>query len=143
GIEVKTSAVVTRVDKDSVYLEDGTVIPYGVLVWSTGLAATPLVRSLQFPKDEHSKIVTDEYLRVQGYLKVYALGDCAMIRGKNLPATAQVAQQEGRYIARSLNRMAKNMEVVPFSYKHWGMLAYIGGNRALADLTSFKGHGFM
>jgi NADH:ubiquinone reductase (non-electrogenic) len=142
GIEVQTSAVVTKVDKNSVYLKDGTDIPYGVLVWSTGLAPTPLVRSLPFPKDRNLKIVTDEYLRVQGYLMIYALGDCATISGKNLPATGQVAQQEGGYIARSLNRVAKNMEAAPFRYKHWGMLAYIGGNRALADLSSFKGRGF-
>jgi NADH:ubiquinone reductase (non-electrogenic) len=36
----------------------------------------------------------------------------------------------------------RNRPVKPFHYRHLGMLAYIGGNRALADLESFKGRGW-
>ena len=31
----------------------------------------------------------------------------------------------------------------PFRYRHLGMLTYIGGRRALADLETFKGRGWV
>ena len=73
----------------------------------------------------------------------YAAGDCAVIAGQSYAATAQVAQQEGRYMARQFNRMAKGKPREPFQYKNLGMLAYIGGNRALADLPNVKGSGYL
>lgn len=62
-----------------------------------------------------------------------------------LPATAQVASQEGRYVARLLNQIAdlskpelvaKNHE--PFRYKHMGALAYVGGDSAVLDFSGSK-----
>ena len=72
---------------------------------------------------------------------MYAAGDCATGEEIDYPATAQVAQQEGYYLGRALNRRARGKKAIPFRYKHYGMLAYIGGNRALADLATVKGKG--
>lgn len=49
---------------------------------------------------------------------------------KMLPATAQVAAQEGKYLAKQFNAMAKNEPIVPFKYHHLGSFAYIGGDDA-------------
>lgn len=65
-----------------------------------------------------------------------------MHRGRWCSATAQVAQQQGKHLARALSRMARGKEPEPFQYKHLGMLAYVGGKRALADLESYKGSGW-
>ncbi|EUC57846.1 NADH dehydrogenase (ubiquinone), 64 kDa subunit, putative, partial [Rhizoctonia solani AG-3 Rhs1AP] len=72
-----------------------------------------------------------------------------------LPATAQVASQQGKYLGRKLNKLARQQRTLaandipvdddaaysdPFKYKHLGSLAYIG-NAAVFDLggTSFMG----
>ncbi|KAI0934668.1 hypothetical protein AcV5_006437 [Taiwanofungus camphoratus] len=74
-----------------------------------------------------------------------------------LPATAQVASQQGKYLGRKLSRLARQRDVLaanglangpgadeavapPFKYRHLGSLAYIG-NAAVFDLggTSFMG----
>jgi len=72
-----------------------------------------------------------------------------------LPATAQVASQQGKYLGAKLSKVAKQQRVlaandisidddaaigVPFKYKHLGSLAYIG-NAAVFDLggSSFMG----
>lgn len=71
-----------------------------------------------------------------------------------LPATAQVASQQGKYLGRKLNKLAAQREVLeanfvkdldeavlgPFRYRHLGSLAYIG-NAAVFDLgnLSFMG----
>ena len=84
----------------------------------------------------------NNFLQVQGIQKgnVFAIGDCSYIESDPLPSTAQVAEREGRYLAKALELYAENRasEVKPFSWKSLGMLAYIGEYNALADLP-FKG----
>ena len=46
-------------------------------------------------------------MEIPGYQNVYSMGDCAAFRENPLPQTAQVAQQEGTYIAKFLNLKAK------------------------------------
>eukprot|EP00955_Chlamydomonas_euryale_P048329 353938-Chlamydomonas_euryale.AAC.1 len=52
------------------------------------------------------KLATDPYLRVIGARDVMALGDCSSVQGREdtLPPTAQVAAQQGAYVAHMLNR---------------------------------------
>ncbi len=71
---------------------------------------------------------------------MFAIGDCSYIEQAPLPCTAQVAEREGRYLAKALVSYAdgKDDAVEPFSWTKLGMLAYIGEYDALADLP-FKG----
>uniref|UniRef100_A0A7S0T596 NADH:ubiquinone reductase (non-electrogenic) n=1 Tax=Erythrolobus madagascarensis TaxID=708628 RepID=A0A7S0T596_9RHOD len=59
---------------------------------------------------------------------------------KILPATAQVANQEGIYLAKYLNAIEADKDNAketfkPFRYRHMGSLAYIGSDEAIIDLT--------
>lgn len=47
------------------------------------------------------RLLVDEYLHVKepGVEGVYAVGDCAAFETNPLPATAQGAEQEGKYLA--------------------------------------------
>lgn len=75
---------------------------------------------------------------------------------KNLPATAQVAAQQGNYLATCFNRMEeceKNPEgplrfrgegrhrFRPFRYKHLGQFAPLGGEETAAQLPQLPGDG--
>ncbi|KAG0038047.1 hypothetical protein BGZ82_001236 [Podila clonocystis] len=58
-----------------------------------------------------------------------------------LPATAQVANQQGKFVGTRINTLhaiesdpEKVKELPPFVYTHLGSLAYIGGNDAVLDL---------
>lgn len=142
-INVRTNSLVSEVNEDAVILKNGEEIPYGLVVWSTGNGPTPMVRSLDVPKDRFSRLMTDDTFKVLNTSNVYAIGDCAAIETMELPPTAQVAQQEGAHLARNLNRMVRdNREMRPFQYKHRGMMAYVGSKQALADLGNVKGKGF-
>lgn len=52
---------------------------------------------------EKGFISTDPWLRAKHKKNVYAIGDCARIEGIPLPATAQVAERQGRYLAKTLS----------------------------------------
>lgn len=142
-IEVRTRARVVEVTEEDVVLADGDRIPYGLVFWSGGIAQTPLVESLPWPKAAGGGLLVDGWLRVPGEEDVFALGDCAVLEGQPLPATAQVAQQQGKYLGRALARLARGREPQPFRFRSLGMLAYVGDRRALADLPRFKGRGWL
>jgi NADH:ubiquinone reductase (non-electrogenic) len=141
GIEVRTSAKVRSVEKDRILLESGEILPYGMVLWAGGNAPVPLIQSLSEPLSPRGRLIVDPYLRLPAHPDVYALGDCAAWGEPPLPATAQVAQQEGKYLARALDRLRAGKPVPPFRFKASGMLAYIGGGEALADLPKVKWSG--
>jgi NADH:ubiquinone reductase (non-electrogenic) len=72
---------------------------------------------------------------------------CAMLENvdkglRALPATAQVAKQEGQYLASFFNDCAGDDEQIQtaaarFDYVHKGSLAYIGKDAAVADIPGF------
>jgi NADH:ubiquinone reductase (non-electrogenic) len=144
NIILKINSYVNKVGEKTIFLNDGTSFEYGLLVWATGNASTPLVKKSGLLLDNRGKIITDRFFRVknkQEYSEyVYAAGDCAVIENYELPVTAQVAQKAGLYLANLFNAGISGMK--PFTFKSFGMLAYIGGHKALADLPQYKGTGF-
>jgi NADH:ubiquinone reductase (non-electrogenic) len=97
------------------------------------------------PLHKRGKIFVDDFFRVKKtdtdfYEDIFAIGDCTFMESGELPATAQVAQQEGVYLSKLFNAGINNYK--PFKFKNFGMLAYIGGHKALADTPQFKGTGF-
>jgi len=142
SINIKTNSPVKEVKEDFIFLQDGTAIPYGLLVWSTGIGPAELLQTLPFEKNSSSRLLTDDFLHIKGTDNIYAAGDCATPVDEIIAATAQAAQQEGKFLAKNFNRMARGNPVSRFHYHNLGMLAYIGRNRALADLPNVKGKGF-
>src|ERR1700733_12036906 len=87
-------------------------IPYGLLVGATGNAHRPLDKDLmmQIPAQKASRrgLAGNKYLVVKGTENIWAVGDCAVA---NYAPTAQVAAQEGAFLARLFNQMAKTEEI--------------------------------
>ena len=60
-------SAVTKVDGETVYLQDGRAFKYGMCVWSTGVAprkVTSLLDAGVFAKDKGGRLRTDPTLRV-------------------------------------------------------------------------------
>lgn len=123
GIEVHTRRTVTKVEDGILHLKEEGPVKFGMLVWSTGLEMTPLVKEMQGVRKDNKagRIMTDGYLRALAPIEegevesdhqktvqdVYALGDCSVIDGEELPATAQVASQQGIWLRKRLNAIGK------------------------------------
>ncbi|PQP96218.1 internal alternative NAD(P)H-ubiquinone oxidoreductase A1 mitochondrial [Prunus yedoensis var. nudiflora] len=145
--------IVKDVKAQKIILNDGTEVPYGLLVWSTGVGPSPLVNSLPLSKAPGGRVGVDEWLRVPSVQDVYSIGDCSGFvesTGKpTLPALAQVAERQGKYLANLLNKIgkagggrangAKEYKYEdPFVYKHLGSMATLGRYKALVDLRQSK-----
>lgn len=49
--------IVKEVKPQKLVLDDGTDVPYGLLVWSTGVGPSSFVKSLDLPKDPGGRLV--------------------------------------------------------------------------------------
>ncbi|KHN00116.1 internal alternative NAD(P)H-ubiquinone oxidoreductase A2, mitochondrial-like [Glycine soja] len=145
--------VVKEVHPKKIILSDGTEVPYGLLVWSTGVGASEFVKTLDLPKSQGGRIGVDDWLRVPSVEDVFALGDCAGFLEHTgrpvLPALAQVAERQGKFLVELFDEIgnqnggkaysAKGMPLgEPFVYKHLGSMASVGGYKALVDLRQSK-----
>eukprot|EP01018_Ginkgo_biloba_P015821 Gb_04912 [translate_table: standard] len=145
--------IVKDVQSQKIVLNDGTEVPYGLLVWSTGVGPSSFISSLKLSKSPGGRIGVDDWLRVPSAEDVYAIGDCCgfleSTKRPTLPALAQVAERQGKYLASLLNRIGKEgggragstKDIAfgdPFVYKHMGSMASVGRYKALVDLRQSK-----
>lgn len=112
--ELLLESSVKEVKENIIELNDGTSLHYGLAVWAAGNGPLPLTLQLieslgEAQKNEQNvargRIAIDPWCRVLGTEgKILALGDCSCITRGQLPATAQVASQQGEYLASLLNK---------------------------------------
>jgi NADH:ubiquinone reductase (non-electrogenic) len=146
-IVIKTGTSVKELkDCNTVVLADGSTLKCGMVIWSAGIGPRKLLGMIKekIPVDEKwKKIPVDDFLRVKGFDDIFAMGDCAVVESKPLAATAQVAQQQGKYLANLLNKDAHTSEEIggennqvlkPFFYRHQGLMAYIGRFHAVTEV---------
>ncbi|CAJ1380687.1 unnamed protein product [Effrenium voratum] len=138
NVQVHLGAFVQKVEPHVVHVklgESSMSIRYGTLVWCAGIKPHPFVKSFGFAMNERgSQILVDRFLKVKGEDDIFAIGDCSTIEDYWLPQTAQVANQEGQYLAKCLsNKDSSNIK--PFEFHNKGMMAYLGGfNAVMANL---------
>ena len=144
GVEVRTSTMVTAVEPGQVRFGD-TVLPSAVTLWAAGVSASPLGRMLG-PTDKAGRVPVERDLSVPGHREVFVIGDLADLAGqdgKPLPGLAPVAMQQGRAVARNVERDLRGQEREPFRYKDKGTLATIGRAAAVADFGKLHVTGFI
>jgi NADH:ubiquinone reductase (H+-translocating) len=145
GIEIVAGARVTRLCGGEVELSDGRKIRANTLVWTPGNAPNPLIATLPLPESS-GRVRVNEYLEVQSYPGVWALGDCALIpdlkTGEFHPPTAQHAIREGRCVARNVAAEIFGGKKKPFAFTTLGRLAAIGHRTGVANVFGINFSGF-
>ncbi|KIK63904.1 hypothetical protein GYMLUDRAFT_40113 [Collybiopsis luxurians FD-317 M1] len=183
-IDIWTKTMVKEVKDKSVILQmpDKSIkeVPCGMVVWAGGNKGRKITQDLmgKFPTLQTNKrgLTVDDHLRLAGADSIFAIGDCT---STSYAPTAQVASQQGAYLARVFAQMAKkegleaklselqktetvavdttektgvqseientkkmiaNVKIRPFHYSHQGSLAYVGSDKAIADLPFANGN---
>src|SRR5881397_54745 len=81
GVEVRTSAIVTRVTADAVWL-GGEQIRARTVLWAAGVAAAPLARTLGVTLDRSGRVPVEPDLSIPGHPDAFAIGDMSVYRTK-------------------------------------------------------------
>lgn len=137
GVEVSPGTSVERVERDRVTLTDGRELPCRTLVWTAGVAASPLMGTLGTETVKGRLVVTDR-MTVPGLDGVFALGDAAAVPdvaaggGAACPPTAQHAQRQGRVAADNVVAHLRRRPLRPYAHKDLGLVVDLGGTDAVS-----------
>ncbi len=143
GVRVLLNTPVTGIDKGEVKLKEG-VLETPNIIWAAGVAASPLLSSLETEQDRMGRVKVNTDLSLPGNPNIFVIGDAAHLEddGNPLPAIAPVAIQQGKYIARLLKNPPAPEDREPFHYVDKGTMATVGRAKAVADIRGFKFSGF-
>lgn len=129
------------------YVEKGGVCNNGVChlsdvtIWTAGVRPNYLVRELPLEKDNHEKIVINEYYQVPTQPNIYVLGDCAS--SEHSPS-AQLAMQQGEQIAEVLLAVLHNKEPKkPKMIRLKGTLGSLGKSDGFGNMMKYPMIGFL
>lgn len=140
-VNVRLNTTMDSYNDNVITFKDGEQVYSPIVIWTAGVTAEPFEFVGTMPRTGAGKrLVVDGYNRVQGLDDVYAIGDICIHTDERFPhgcpQLAQPAIQQGRTLARNLNRGAMT---TPFEYKDKGSMATVGRNRAVVDMK----HGHM
>ncbi|MDQ2786911.1 MAG: FAD-dependent oxidoreductase [Chloroflexota bacterium] len=136
GIRLIQQRLVVGADDARVRLDDGGTIAARTLIWTAGITAHPLVRALGLPLTDGALRVTPS-LQLPGFPAVYAAGDAVWMdngAGGRRPATASLAQQQGRFLARALAADVAGEPLPTFHDAPRGQIIKLGDGNAIAQL---------
>lgn len=139
GVEVRTSSVVTRLERGAVWVGDER-IESETIFWAAGNESSPLGRSLGAPLDRSGRVRVAPDLSVPGHSEVFVVGDLADMStdGKRVPGVAPAAMQSGPHAAHNILRLIEGRVTKPFRYRNKGDLATIGRHSAIAQLPGLE-----
>lgn len=147
GVEVHLNTFVKNVTEDGAQLGDVFVGSNNV-IWAAGNVASPILASLNTPLDNAGRAIVTENCNVPNHPNVYVIGDaanCTNSKGELLPGVAQVAMQQGKYVAKNILQTVRASKqgkqpkmLVPFVYRDLGSMATIGRAKAIADINGYR-----
>ena len=108
GVKVLTGVKVETVDEQGV-VAGGTRIPSATVLWTAGVAASPIPKMLGTKTDRAGRALVDPFLKVVDAPGVFVVGDAASVMQNEhpVPGVAQAAIQEGRYVGRLIAKELK------------------------------------
>ncbi|MBO9535035.1 NAD(P)/FAD-dependent oxidoreductase [Herbaspirillum sp.] len=147
GVDVRTGSRVIHIDEQCVRYAnfDGEqTLASRTVIWSAGVAASPLGKSLGVELDRAGRVPVSPELNIAGHDDVYVIGDLAAAQsdGKPVPGVSPAAKQMGRVAARNIKNRIANRPLESFRYRDYGSLATIGRKAAIAMVGKFKFSGF-
>ena len=143
GIEVRTSAKVTRCGEDFVEINGSEIIRSPTIIWTAGVRANALVEALPGPHDRVGRAVVNSALQLEGHPEVFVTGDSAAAEtAPGAPLVAPVAIAQGGTAARNVAHFLRGEALESYTYKNQGMLVSLGMDYAVVSIGRLQFSGY-
>lgn len=152
GVEVLTKSLVTDISGHQITIKQGdelTALNAGTVLWAAGVRDPGmggiLAASTGAERDRSGRVMVSDDLSLPTHPNIFVVGDLAHFAHQGdrpLPGVAPVAMQEGKYVAKLIQKQLKDDTLPPFEYKDSGSLAVIGRHAAVVNLPWAKLTGF-
>jgi len=144
GVQVLTGVKVEKVDEEGV-VAAGARIPSATVLWTAGVAASPIVKMLGTTTDRAGRACVGPFMDIPEAPDVFVAGDAAAMTqdGHPVPGVAQAAIQQGRFVGRLIAaRIRGRRDGNPFRYRSKGNMAVVGKNFAILEAGRLRTAGF-
>jgi len=158
GIDIKLQTAITSFDGNEVTTKLLDQNPKGsvdeskvdsiitkTLIWTAGVTPVNTIKRSML-KTDRGKVIINDYLEVQDFPGVFAIGDCALFLNpetkRPYPPTAQIAEAQAKTAAKNLTALIKNSEKEKFEYHSKGQMAIIGKRSGIATFLGMNISGF-
>jgi NADH dehydrogenase len=138
GIDISLGVSIAKAGPEEVTFTDGRVLPCRTLIWTAGVAASPLIATLD-AETVRGRLAVTAQMTVPGADGAFALGDAAAVPdlakgdgGAVCPPTAQHATRQGRRAADNLIATLRDMPLQPYVHKDLGLVVDLGGKDAVS-----------
>jgi NADH dehydrogenase len=145
GVDVRTNAKVTRVERDAVWVGGERIATHNVF-WAAGMRGSPLGAKLRAPLNAQGQVLVAHDLTIHNHPEVYVIGDLAALRWDKtrwIPQLAPFANQSGRCAAKNIIRSLRGEPREGFRYFDKGMLATIGRHKAVGEFRGVRFSGYI
>jgi NADH dehydrogenase len=145
NVKIITGARVEKVDENGV-VADGRRIPCATVLWTAGVAPSPVVKLLGTKTDRAGRVLVGPFMNVPDVSGVFVVGDASSVmrNGRPVPGVAQAAIQQGRYVGRLIAQELKGWDSNrPFRYFDKGNMAVVGKNFAILESGHLRMSGFL
>jgi NADH dehydrogenase len=145
GVKVVMDVKVDTVDDQGV-IAGGKRIPSATVLWTAGVAASPIPKMLGPKIDRAGRALVDPFLQIVDAPGIFVVGDAASLMqdGHPVPGVAQAAIQEGRYVGRLIAKELNGRKIKrPFRYFDKGNMAVVGKNYAVLERGWLRTSGFL
>ena len=97
-----------------------------VVIWTAGVKPNlPYIDEQVTQKD--GRILVNENFQIDNCVNSFAIGDISIIKGmEDLPLTAQVAMQQGNHLAKNIELLFQEKELLPFDFEDNGEMISLG-----------------
>jgi NADH dehydrogenase len=145
GVKVMTGVKVEHIDESGV-VANGERIPSATVLWTAGVAPSPLLKQLGAATDRAGRMLVGPFMNVPDVPGVFVVGDASSTTrdGRPVPGVAQAAIQQGHYVGRLISRRLKGHEPEQrFRYFDKGNMAVVGKNFAVLERGRLHMSGFV
>ena len=152
GVEVRTKTLVTDIQGHQVTLKQGdgvTTLQAATVLWAAGVRDPGmggiLAERTGAERDRAGRVMVSDDLSIPTYPNIFVVGDLAHFAHQGdrpLPGIAPVAMQEGKYVAKLIQKRLQKQTLPKFEYQDTGNLAVIGRNAAVVSFPKGKLTGF-
>ena len=145
GVTLRLNEKVMDIEDKKVTTEKETYLTNNI-IWAAGNKANPLIDKLKTEVDNFGRVIVNDDFSIIENNSIYVIGDASNYKnfdGKPLPGIAPVAIQQGKYLAKKITSNKSSESVKKFKYKDKGMMATIGGFKAIGVIGKLKISGLL
>jgi NADH dehydrogenase len=145
GVQVRLNSFAKGVEPGRIQVGDEW-IDCDVILWATGVAASPLGKQLGVETDKAGRVFVNDDLTISGCKNVFVIGDMASLKQENgepVPGVSPAAMQMGTHAAKNVLRAVSGEPLEKFVYWDKGTMATIGKRKAIAQLAGMKFRGYI